>query len=77
MAAIGGELTHRLLGDAEYMARSLAAIPERWRAADQDAHPHFLTADFGLTRDAEGRLVCCLVEMQAFPSIFAFQWVLS
>ena len=77
MAGIGAELTHRLLADREYMQRSLAAIPERWRAADQDAHPHFLTADFGLVRDAKGRLVSCLVEMQGFPSIFGFQWVLG
>ncbi|HKR27839.1 MAG TPA: hypothetical protein VJS11_10295, partial [Acidobacteriaceae bacterium] len=77
MANIGAQLTYRLIADREYMARSLAAIPERWRAAEQDAHPHFLTADFGLVRDAEGRLVTCLVEMQAFPSIFGFQWVLG
>ena len=77
MASTGAQLTYRLIADREYMARSLAAIPERWRAADQDAHPHFLTADFGLVRDADGRLVTCLVEMQAFPSIFGFQWVLG
>ncbi|HTW48051.1 MAG TPA: hypothetical protein VMD92_08885 [Acidobacteriaceae bacterium] len=77
MAAVGAELTHRLVDDRAYLARSLAAIPEAWRAADQDAHPHFLTADFGLVREPDGRLAPRLVEMQAFPSIFAFQWVLS
>jgi hypothetical protein len=77
MAAIGAGLTHRLVNDPAYLARSLAAIPEAWRAADQDAHPHFLTADFGLVREADGRLAPRLVEMQAFPSIFGFQWVLS
>jgi hypothetical protein len=77
MAGIGGELTHRLVGDAAYLQRSLAAIPEEWRAADQDAHPHFLTADFGLVREGDGRLTPRLVEMQAFPSIFGFQWVLA
>jgi hypothetical protein len=77
MAAVGAELTHRLVDDPAYLARSLAAIPEAWRAADQDAHPHFLTADFGLVREPSGRLAPCLVEMQAFPSIFGFQWVLS
>jgi hypothetical protein len=77
MAAIGAELTHRLVDDPAYLARSLAAIPEAWRAADQDAHPHFLTADFGLVREPDGRLTPRLVEMQAFPSVFGFQWVLS
>jgi hypothetical protein len=77
MAAIGAELTHRLVGDPAYLTRSLAAIPEEWRAADQDAHPHFLTADFGLVREPGGQLAPRLVEMQAFPSILGFQWVLS
>lgn len=77
MAAIGAELTHRLVDDSDYLARSLAAIPEAWRAADQDAHPHFLTADFGIVRESDGRFAPRLVEMQAFPSIFGFQWVLS
>lgn len=77
MAAIGAELALRLIDDPVYLSASLAAIPEKWRAADQDAHPHFLTADFGLVREADGRLAPRLVEMQAFPSIFGFQWVLS
>lgn len=77
MASIGAELTLRLVNDPDYLARSLAAIPERWRCADQTAHPHFLTADFGLVRDADGSLAPRLVEMQAFPSVFGFQFVLS
>lgn len=77
MAAIGSELTHRLLGDPAYLAASLAAIPEAWRAANQNAHPHFLTADFGLVREPSGALAPRLVEMQAFPSVFAFQSALA
>ncbi|HEY6445537.1 MAG TPA: hypothetical protein VIY53_03690 [Acidobacteriaceae bacterium] len=77
MAQIGADLTHRLIDDPDYLGQSLAAIPERWRAADQDAHPHFLTADFGLVRESDGRVAPRLVEMQAFPSVFGFQWVLS
>jgi hypothetical protein len=74
MARIGADLTLRLVSDPAYLARSLAAIPERWRAADQNAHPHFLTADFGLVRNADGSLAPRLVEMQAFPSVFGFQF---
>jgi hypothetical protein len=77
MAATGADLTHQLLANPDYLARSLAAIPEPWRAANQNAHPHFLTADFGLVREADGRLAPRLVEMQAFPSVFGFQWALS
>ncbi len=74
MARIGADLTLRLVNDPAYLARSLAAIPERWRCADQNTHPHFLTADFGLVRNADGALAPKLVELQAFPSVFGFQF---
>jgi len=77
MAQIGAELTFRLIDDPAYLRKSFAAIPEPWRAASQNAHPHFLTADFGLVREPDGRLAPRLVEMQAFPSVFGFQWALS
>ena len=77
MAAIGADLTLRLVDDPAYLARSFAAIPERWRCAGQNAHPHFLTADFGLVRNPDGSLAPRLVEMQAFPSVFGFQFAVS
>jgi len=77
MAATGAELTLRLINDPAYLARSLAAIPEPWRCASQTAHPHFLTADFGIVRDSDGAFAPRLVEMQAFPSVFGFQFALS
>jgi hypothetical protein len=77
MSRIGIDLTLQLVNDPAYLARSLAAIPEPWRAAAQTAHPHFLTADFGLVREPDGRLAPRLVEMQAFPSVFGFQFVVS
>jgi hypothetical protein len=77
MARIGIDLTLQLVCDPSYLASSLAAIPEVWRAAAQTDHPHFLTADFGLVRDEDGRLAPRLVEIQAFPSVFGFQWALS
>jgi hypothetical protein len=77
MARIGSDLTLRLVNDPAYLARSQAAIPERWRCADQNAHPHFLTADFGLVRHADGSIAPRLVEMQAFPSVFGFQFAAS
>jgi hypothetical protein len=77
ISQIGNDLTLQLVNDPAYLARSLAAIPEQWRAANQNAHPHFLTADFGLVRESSGQLAPRLVEMQAFPSVFGFQFALS
>ncbi len=72
-SAIGAELTHRLVGDARYLEASTRAIPAQYNAAGQDAHPHFMTADFGLVRNADGALRPMLVELQAFPSIYGYQ----
>jgi hypothetical protein len=77
ISQIGIALTLQLVNDPAYLSRSLAAIPESWRAANQTAHPHFLTADFGLVREASGQISPRLVEMQAFPSVFGFQFALS
>ncbi len=77
MADAGSELTHQLVENAEYMRLSAAAVPERFRVPNEGAHPHFMTADFGLVRDANGELSPKLVELQAFPSIYGFQSVLA
>jgi hypothetical protein len=76
MADAGARLTESLLGDADYLAAARAAIPAGFRAAQETAHPHFLTADFSLVRDSGGNLAPRLVEMQAFPSVYAYQAVL-
>jgi hypothetical protein len=72
----GAELTHQLLGDAAFLKASEEAVPERFRVPHCPAHPHFMTADFGLLREDDGSLAPRLVELQAFPSIFGFQAVL-
>jgi hypothetical protein len=77
MAGIGTRLTYRLVDDENYLRASAAAIPEPYRAADETSHPHFMTVDFGLVRLPDGELAPRLVELQAFPSVYAYQHVLS
>jgi hypothetical protein len=77
MVRAGEELTTQLLGNARYMEASAAAIPKGYRVPNENKHPHFMTVDFGLVRDAEGELQPKLVEMQAFPSIFGYQPLLA
>ncbi|AXC09831.1 hypothetical protein ACPOL_0454 [Acidisarcina polymorpha] len=77
IAAIGSELTRRLVDDPDYLWRSRAAIPDAYRMPEQSEHPHFMTADFGLVRTPQGELEPRLVELQAFPSIFAYQCLLA
>jgi hypothetical protein len=77
MAKAGAELTRSLLRDTEYLAAARRAIPVGYDVAGQTPHPHFLTADFALARNGTGDLVPRLVEIQAFPSVYGYQDVLS
>ena len=76
-AAIGAELTSMLVGNPAYLRASSRAIPEAFHMPDETPHPHFMTADFGLVRTAIGQLELKLVELQAFPSVFAYQSILA
>jgi hypothetical protein len=76
LSTIGEELiTASLAPDAAKAAA--AVVPDRFRGPHQEAHPTFLQVDFGLVRAADGSLEPKLVELQAFPSLYAFQLVLG
>jgi hypothetical protein len=72
-AKAGAELVHQLVGNAEYLARADEQIPEAFRVPRVDAQPLFVQADFGLVKDADGVYHPKLVEIQGFPSLYAYQ----
>jgi hypothetical protein len=76
MCEYGKELIQQLNG-IEYRKVSSAAIPEQFRVPREPARPLFVQVDFGLVRDQTGRLQPKLVELQGFPSLYAYQAVLS
>jgi hypothetical protein len=49
------------------------AIPDKWRVANENDHPHFIALDFGVCKDADGQIVPKLIELQGFPSLYGFQ----
>jgi len=73
IAEQGATMTRHLMADPIYLAQARRAIPVGYDVPDQTRHPHFLTADFALVRAESGNLVPRLVEIQAFPSVFAYQ----
>ena len=77
MAEDGKELIRQLVGNPEYRARSDASIPAEFRVANEAPRPLFVQVDFGLVRDASGQLQPKLVELQAFPSLYAYQVTLA
>jgi hypothetical protein len=48
------------------------AIPDKWRCANENTHPHMILIDFGIWKDTDGQIVPKLIELQGFPSINAF-----
>jgi hypothetical protein len=77
MAADGKELIRQLVESPEYRAQSDLAVPVEFRVPNEPDHPMFVQVDFGLVRDANGELQPKLVELQAFPSLYAYQGPLA
>jgi hypothetical protein len=77
MTEDGKELIRQLVESPEYLARSEASIPAEFRVANEPRQPLFVQVDFGLVRDAAGELQAKLVELQAFPSLYAYQVTLA
>jgi hypothetical protein len=76
MAKQGAAMTHHLMAYREYLSSARRAIPTGYDVAGQTPHPHFLTADFAMVRTGSGDLAPRLVEIQAFPSVYAYQFEL-
>jgi hypothetical protein len=77
MGENGKALIRQLVENPGYRARSDASIPANFRAPNESPHPMFIQVDFGLVRDSAGELQPKLVELQAFPSLYAYQPALA
>jgi len=77
MAGDGAELIRQLVDNPAYLAKSDLAVPAEFKVPNEPDHPMFVQVDFGLVRDARGELQPKLVELQAFPSLYAYQGPLA
>jgi hypothetical protein len=73
MVRYGKELTEQLLSNPAYLKASDAAVPPEYNVPNQTPHPIFLQVDFGIDEHLEPKLV----EIQGFPSLYAYQPVLG
>lgn len=73
MARYGREMVEQLLANPEYHRASRAAIPQEFCAPNEDPRPLFVQADFGLDQELEPKLV----EIQGFPTLYAYQPVMA
>lgn len=77
MADDGRELVNQLLESPEYRKKSEKTIPPEYNVPNESERPMFIQVDFGLTRNAQGGIEPKLVELQAFPSLYAYQPALT
>jgi hypothetical protein len=60
---------------SEFVRHATDAIPPGLEVPNESPHPEFVIVDLGICEE-QGRLVPRLIELQAFPSLFAFQFML-
>ncbi|MEP7078926.1 MAG: hypothetical protein ABI795_07835 [Chthoniobacterales bacterium] len=60
---------------AEFVKHAASAIPSGLEAPNESRHPEFLIIDLGICAEGD-RVVPRLIELQAFPSLFGFQFLL-
>lgn len=59
-----------------YLRQAERAVPPEYRVPGEDAHPVFVQVDLALA-EVDGEVVPRLIELQGFPSLYAFQWLLA
>jgi hypothetical protein len=73
MAEYGADLIRQLM-TPEYLARSEQTVPVGYRVPNEAPRPLFVQVDFGLVHSGlNAGLEPKLVEIQAFPSLYAYQ----
>jgi hypothetical protein len=62
-----------VITDPGFKTLTNRAIPEAENVPRENNHTHFIAFDFGICENSNGELEPQLIEMQGFPSLFAFQ----
>lgn len=57
----------------DFIALSQRAIPANVFVPNENKHTHFIAFDFGICENETGELEPQLIEMQGFPTLFAYQ----
>jgi hypothetical protein len=77
MLDAGNEILRQTVQNPSYLKESERSIPPELRVPDEPDHPLFASLDFALVEDSEGRPVPRLIELQGFPSLYAYQVALA
>src|SRR6478609_1839038 len=74
-AVAAAEMIQAQTRTPEFVRHAASAIPPGLEVPNESSHPEFVIVVLGICEEA-GRLVPRLIELQAFPSLFAFQFML-
>lgn len=61
----------------EYLKEAGRAVPPHLNVPGEEGHTIFLQIDFALARGEDGEITPQLIELQGFPSLYGFQWLLD
>ncbi|HEX5760676.1 MAG TPA: hypothetical protein VF121_15925 [Thermoanaerobaculia bacterium] len=61
----------------DYLTRAGRAVPPELAVPGEEGQPPFVQVDFALAEGDGGHVVPQLIELQAFPSLYGFQWLLD
>jgi len=70
-------IVRQLVESPAYRKAAERAIPHEYYVPQEDAHPLFVSVDFGIVRFPDGEYAPRLIELQAFPTLYCFQPVQS
>ena len=81
------DFTRKMIGACESIVDTIVdpsfkeltknAIPADLVVPGDEKHPHFIAFDFGICENAEGEYEPQLIEMQGFPSLYAYEELLD
>ncbi len=77
MVDAGKELIGQLVHNPHYHKASARAVPPEFNVPNETDHPLFVAVDFGIVQLPSGEFVPRLIELQGFPTLFAFQPIQS
>lgn len=61
----------------DFKAGSEGAFPPGMKVPGENDHPHFVIIDFAVCQNPAGELAPQLIELQGFPSLYAFQELMA
>ena len=62
-----------IIVDPKFKERTKNAIPKKLQVPGESNHSHFIAFDFGICINDDGEYEPQLIEMQGFPSLFAYE----